>query len=64
MACWQLVRVHLLTLTEVMPSGAMEPDGALPVQLLVREPRQRLPLKQVLEHPWIAGHASSDALGY
>ncbi|CAL5222807.1 g5226 [Coccomyxa viridis] len=32
-------------------------------KLLVRDPRQRLPLKQVLEHPWIAGHAGSDALG-
>lgn len=33
------------------------------VQLLVRDPRQRLPLKQVLEHPWIAGRASSGAAG-
>ena len=33
------------------------------LQLLVRDPRQRLPLKQVLEHPWIAGHANSNALG-
>jgi len=33
------------------------------LQLLVRDPRQRLPLKQVLEHPWIAGHTNSNALG-
>ena len=38
-------------------------DGVISAQLLVRDPRQRLPLKQVLEHPWIEGHASSDALG-
>ena len=36
--------------------------GAVPVQLLVRDPRQRLPLRQVLEHPWIAGQASSAVL--
>lgn len=35
---------------------------AMPVQLLVRDPRQRLPLRQVLEHPWIAGQAGSAVL--
>ena len=34
----------------------------MPVQLLVRDPRQRLPLRQVLEHPWIAGQAGSAVL--
>ena len=32
------------------------------VQLLVRNPKQRLPLKQVLEHPWIMGYAQDSPL--
>ena len=31
-------------------------------QLLVRNPKARLPLKQVLEHPWILGHAQGSPL--
>ena len=26
------------------------------LQLLVKDPTQRLPLKQVIQHPWIVGH--------
>ena len=32
------------------------------LQLLVRNPKQRLPLKQVLEHPWIMGYAQDSPL--
>ena len=32
------------------------------LQLLVRNPKARLPLKQVLEHPWILGHAQGSPL--
>ena len=28
------------------------------LQLLVRDPKQRLALEQVLQHPWIVGQAS------
>ena len=26
------------------------------MQLLVKDPTQRLPLQQVIQHPWIVGH--------
>lgn len=27
------------------------------LQLLVKDPTQRLPLKQVIQHPWIIGYS-------
>ena len=58
-ACTQAAAAHACKLGVTL---TVTPCGACPLQLLVRNPKQRLPLQQVLEHPWIVGHAQSSLL--
>lgn len=49
------MRLSAVSYTCISESQLSEKD-ILVLQLLVKDPTQRLPLQQVIQHPWIVGH--------